>query len=120
MVEWAKDPENHKAWKDIMQRENLTFDPFLDIEANFLIGDMLFVVFGPLSMNKVSEAYTKLTVQATNTLTIGTSTWMDRFCGHHGEYLRDESRAECARNAAEDEGAGTAPACLKLAPCLSF
>ncbi|KAJ9621050.1 hypothetical protein H2204_012031 [Knufia peltigerae] len=52
MVEWAKDPENHKAWKDIMQRENLTFDPFLDIEANFLIGDMLFVVFGPLSMNK--------------------------------------------------------------------
>ncbi|KIW10997.1 hypothetical protein PV08_10296 [Exophiala spinifera] len=52
MVGWAKDPENHKAWKDIMQRENLTFDPFLEVEANFLIGDVMFVLFGPLSMNK--------------------------------------------------------------------
>jgi len=60
MVGWAKDPENHKAWKEIMQRENLTFDPFLDVETNFLIADVLFVIFGPLSMNKVSEGYTKL------------------------------------------------------------
>lgn len=60
MTAWAKDPENHKAWKDIMQRENLKFDPFLDVEANFLIADLLFVIFGPLSMNKVSEMYIKL------------------------------------------------------------
>ncbi|KIW77863.1 hypothetical protein Z517_07696 [Fonsecaea pedrosoi CBS 271.37] len=52
ILEWAKDPENHKAWKEIMQRENLKFDPFLDVEANFLIADVMFVVFGPLSMNK--------------------------------------------------------------------
>ena len=58
MVEWAKDPENHKAWKDIMQREKLNFDPFLDVEANFLIADVFFVIFGPLSMNKVSKMYT--------------------------------------------------------------
>lgn len=54
MLEWAKDPENHKAWKEIMQREELKFDPFLDVEANFLIADPMFVINGPLSMNKVS------------------------------------------------------------------
>jgi hypothetical protein len=57
MLEWAKDPENHEAWKQIMQREGLSFDPFLDVQANFLIADVLFVINGPLSMNKVSGVY---------------------------------------------------------------
>jgi hypothetical protein len=54
MVSWAKDPENAKAWKDIMTQHGLTHDPFADPEGNFLFGDMAMNKDPCLSMNKVS------------------------------------------------------------------
>ena len=54
ILNWARDPENQKAWKKIQERESLAFDPFEDIEGNFTFSDTVFVTFGPLSMNKVS------------------------------------------------------------------
>ncbi|KAK5690657.1 hypothetical protein LTR97_012213 [Elasticomyces elasticus] len=51
--EWAQKPENSEAWKQIMEKHNVTHNPFDDIEAHFAFGD--FVAWGPtppLSMNK--------------------------------------------------------------------
>lgn len=39
LTEWATRPENAKAWKEIMQKEGLTHDPFEDVEAHFTFGD---------------------------------------------------------------------------------
>jgi nucleoside-diphosphate-sugar epimerase len=55
MLSWAKDPENAKAWRAIMERHGLTHNPFLDVEGNFSFADPAFVKFGPLGMNKVSN-----------------------------------------------------------------
>jgi hypothetical protein len=53
MVNWAKDPDNAKAWKEIMLQHGLTHDPFADPEGNFLFGDMAMNKDPCLSMNKV-------------------------------------------------------------------
>ncbi|KAK5684168.1 hypothetical protein LTS10_004032 [Elasticomyces elasticus] len=54
LTQWAQDPTNAKAWKEIMEKHKLlTHDPFSDIEAHFTFGD--FAAWGPafaLSMNK--------------------------------------------------------------------
>lgn len=39
LSEWATRPENAKAWKEIMQKEGVTHDPFEDVEAHFTFGD---------------------------------------------------------------------------------
>lgn len=52
MVQWAKDPENQKAWKEIMAKHNLSHNPFDDVEANFTFGDGAFLAFPSLCMNK--------------------------------------------------------------------
>ena len=39
LSEWAKKPENHAAWKEIMAKHKLTDDPFDDVEANFVFAD---------------------------------------------------------------------------------
>jgi hypothetical protein len=54
-VSWAEDPENAKAWKEIMRQHNLTHDPFTDPKANFEFGDMILVRDACLSMNKVTR-----------------------------------------------------------------
>jgi nucleoside-diphosphate-sugar epimerase len=55
MLSWAKDPENAKAWRGVMQKHGLTSDAFEDVEGNFTFADATFVMGGPLSMNKVSD-----------------------------------------------------------------
>ena len=53
LSQWAQDPANAKAWKEIMAKHQLTHDPFEDVEAHFTFGD--YAAFGPgfpLSMNK--------------------------------------------------------------------
>ena len=55
LVSWAEDPENAKAWKEIMRQHNLTHDPFTDPKANFEFGDMVLVRDACLSMNKVNR-----------------------------------------------------------------
>jgi hypothetical protein len=54
MVGWAKDPENLESWKRIMMKNGLDHNPFLDVEGNFLFGDMAMNKDPCLSMNKVS------------------------------------------------------------------
>jgi hypothetical protein len=39
LSEWATRPENAKAWKEIMEKEGVTHDPFEDVEAHFTFGD---------------------------------------------------------------------------------
>lgn len=52
-VGWANDPKNHQAWKEIMQKHGLKWDPFDDPTANFEIGDVVsWAMAGQLSMNK--------------------------------------------------------------------
>lgn len=53
MLEWAKDPENAKAWRAIMKRDGLTYDPFSDVAGNFTFADAAYPKTGLLSMNKV-------------------------------------------------------------------
>ncbi|KAK5716910.1 hypothetical protein LTR17_016282 [Elasticomyces elasticus] len=53
LTQWAQDPTNAKAWKEIMEKFSVSHDPFDDIEAHFTFGD--FAAWGPafaLSMNK--------------------------------------------------------------------
>ena len=51
--EWAGEPENQKAWKEIMSKHNLTHNPFEDIEAHFTFGDAVgWALALALSMNK--------------------------------------------------------------------
>jgi len=53
LSKWAEDPKNQQAWKEIMQKHQLTHNPFEDIEGHFTFGDA--VAWGPafqLSMNK--------------------------------------------------------------------
>ncbi|EME80752.1 uncharacterized protein MYCFIDRAFT_35190 [Pseudocercospora fijiensis CIRAD86] len=53
LQEWATKAENQQAWKEIMQKHNLTHNPFEDVKANFECGE--FIVWGTagsLSMNK--------------------------------------------------------------------
>lgn len=39
LSEWAARPENAKAWREIMEKEKLSHDPFEDVEAHFTFGD---------------------------------------------------------------------------------
>lgn len=39
LTQWASRPENKQAWKEIMQKEGLTHDPFEDVEAHFSFAD---------------------------------------------------------------------------------
>lgn len=55
MVSWAQDPENAKAWKEIMLRHKLSYNPFNDPKANFEFGDMILVRDACLCMNKASR-----------------------------------------------------------------
>lgn len=53
---WAKKPENRKAWQEIMGQHSLWHDPFEDVEAHFQFAD--FVGWGlamQLSMNKAAN-----------------------------------------------------------------
>jgi hypothetical protein len=52
MATWARDPENAKAWRVIMERHGLIHDPFLDVAANFTFADGPYIVSGVLSMSK--------------------------------------------------------------------
>lgn len=53
MKQWASDPKNAAAWKDIMAASpSVTYDPFTDVEGNFTFGDGALVPGGQLSMNK--------------------------------------------------------------------
>ncbi|KAI7711298.1 hypothetical protein KC353_g9089 [Hortaea werneckii] len=53
LVKWAEKAENKKAWEEIMQKHNLTHNPFEDIESHFSFGDAA-AIGAPniLSMNK--------------------------------------------------------------------
>lgn len=53
-VEWAKQPENHAAWKELMQKSGgqLIDDPFEQPEDNFQMGDAILIPMGTLNMNK--------------------------------------------------------------------
>ncbi|KAF4782571.1 NAD dependent epimerase/dehydratase [Colletotrichum scovillei] len=53
-VAWAKEPENHEAWKEIMKKHNLLNDPFEDPEGQFMFTDVAVVpdAYGRLSPNK--------------------------------------------------------------------
>lgn len=55
LLSWAQDPENAKAWRGIMERHGITYDPFQDVEGNFTFADAALVKFGVLSINKVSS-----------------------------------------------------------------
>ena len=53
LTQWAQREENHKAWKEIMEKKGVTHDPFEDVEAHFTFGDA--AAWGlamSLSMNK--------------------------------------------------------------------
>lgn len=39
LSQWATQPENVSAWKEIMEKEKLTHNPFEDVEAHFTFGD---------------------------------------------------------------------------------
>ncbi|KAL0776812.1 hypothetical protein CaCOL14_006330 [Colletotrichum acutatum] len=53
-VAWAKEPENHEAWKEIMKKHNLLNDPFEDPEGQFMFTDVAVLpdAYGCLSPNK--------------------------------------------------------------------
>ncbi|KAK1691269.1 hypothetical protein BDP55DRAFT_690224 [Colletotrichum godetiae] len=53
-VAWAKEPENHEAWKEIMEKYNLLLDPFQDPEGQFMFTDVAVLPdgYGRLSPNK--------------------------------------------------------------------
>ncbi|KAG8623304.1 hypothetical protein KVT40_008280 [Elsinoe batatas] len=53
-VEWAKQDENQKAWKEIMEQSGgkIKTNPFDDVEENFVMGDAAHATMGALSMNK--------------------------------------------------------------------
>lgn len=94
ILDWAKDPANHQAWKKIQEREHLPFDPFEDIEGNFTFADTTFVTFGPLSMNKVSLVHTKEGLfrsakQKPLAKRLGSKTGLDWIRGYHGKHIRD-------------------------------
>jgi len=57
LVDWAKKPENAKAWEELMGASGgqLTDNPFNDVEANFSFGDAAFIKFGSLNMNKAKR-----------------------------------------------------------------
>ncbi|GIZ48325.1 hypothetical protein CKM354_001139100 [Cercospora kikuchii] len=53
LQEWATRPENQQAWKEIMQKHNVTHNPFEDVKAHFECGEMVvWSIAGFLSMNK--------------------------------------------------------------------
>ncbi|PNS15473.1 hypothetical protein CAC42_732 [Sphaceloma murrayae] len=53
-VEWAKQEQNHDAWKEIMRASGakVEFDPFEDVDENFMMADAAMATMGTLSMNK--------------------------------------------------------------------
>jgi hypothetical protein len=53
-VNWAKQPENKRAWQEIMASSNgqVTSNPFEDPEENFQWGDGVFISMATLNMNK--------------------------------------------------------------------
>lgn len=59
MTQWAKDPDNMKAYAEIMKREGLSYDPFHPgvAEDQFAFADMSMLPGGPLSMDKVFISY---------------------------------------------------------------
>ncbi|KAK6429078.1 hypothetical protein LTR95_014777 [Oleoguttula sp. CCFEE 5521] len=53
LVGWAHEPKNQQAWKEIMQKNGLKYNPFDDIEPNFEFGDAAaWGLAASLSMNK--------------------------------------------------------------------
>ena len=54
LVDWAKQPENRKAWEEIMAKSKgqVTFNPFDDPEENFQMGDGCLMNIATLNMNK--------------------------------------------------------------------
>lgn len=53
LSQWASDPDNAAAWKEIMAADpSVTYDPFADIYHNFTFGDAALMHVGELSMNK--------------------------------------------------------------------
>lgn len=54
LTDWAREPENQKAWKEIMEKTGVDFDPFAsddDIENTFL-GDYCYMRLGVLCNDK--------------------------------------------------------------------
>ena len=53
-IDWAKQPENQKAWQEIMEKSNgqVTDNPFEDPEENFRMGDGCLIQMATLNMNK--------------------------------------------------------------------
>ncbi|EGP86794.1 unnamed protein product [Zymoseptoria tritici ST99CH_3D7] len=50
---WAAEAENKQAWAEIMQKHNLSHNPFDDVTANFECGDFVVgALVSALSMNK--------------------------------------------------------------------
>jgi hypothetical protein len=52
LTNWAKEPENVEAWKEIMDSHKLTHNPFDDVEAHFPFADGALMAAAPLSLNK--------------------------------------------------------------------
>lgn len=54
LVEWAKQPENAQAWKELQQKSSgkLTSNPFEDPQENFQMGDAVLIPIATLNMNK--------------------------------------------------------------------
>lgn len=54
LVEWASQPENKKAWEQLMAASGgqLTDNPFEDVVANFSFGDAALIQLNSLNMNK--------------------------------------------------------------------
>lgn len=52
--DWARKPENQKAWKEIMDKSGgtLTDNPFVDIEANFEMADAVLLPIATMNMSK--------------------------------------------------------------------
>lgn len=60
LADWARKPENHKAWKEIQEQSGgrLTHDPFEseeEIDKTFL-GDYVYMRFGVIGQDKLRRA----------------------------------------------------------------
>ena len=56
LSQWAAKEENQKAWKELMQKHNLTHNPFEDIESHFQFADFVaWALALSLSMNKAAN-----------------------------------------------------------------
>lgn len=57
LADWAREPENQKAWKEIQKQsdDKLEYDPFASEEdiANTFMGDFSYLRFGVLGQDKV-------------------------------------------------------------------